>query len=228
MPNTQVAKIYIVHPDDSNLKFFKKTIKALEAIAGADYLFLGPSQLEHDAALHTLRTAPPATLIFFCHGGEDKNLRGCNRESSQRRAYQHGTFVSPSKNIEILAGKDVFCMACSSRTLGNHAIQAGANVFMGFGEIRFNRDLVKQKRIIDLTKFEIRKLIEKCLFDAIKNKFTFNQLSWNLRYLINRRRSELLLGAGHPDPYVRQQAAILLSMTQRGIVLFGDGSRVFG
>lgn len=227
-----MSNIYIVHPDDSNLKFFAKTIKTLKFHFDAEYLFLGPDNSHHEACLNALKGKSSATIIFFCHG-EGKSLRGCNRESSQRRPYVHGAFISPTKNMDVFENKKVFCMACSSSSLGADAINAGAKVFLGFGNVRFNNEQKMKNRVIAFTKFEIRKLIQESLFTAILENQSFNQLSKNLRYLINKRRNELLLSKKHDsrkkyDPYLARQASIVLASLGRGIVLFGDSSQKVG
>lgn len=222
----KLSNIYVIHPDDSNLKFFKKTIKVLQNKIPLEYVFLGPSDTYHNNFYNTFKNNDHSTLIFFCHG-EQKSLRGCNRESAQRHPFFHGNLVSPQHHIDIFNNKNVFCMACYSSTLGKSAIQAGANVFLGFGEIKFNQNYIKSKRVSNFTKWEVRKIMQTALLMAYLNNHSFNKLSLNLKNLFNKRISELILGNDHPDDHVKLQASQLLASIRNGIVMFGDGNQPF-
>jgi hypothetical protein len=221
-------KIYGVHPEDKNLQFLKRGIQKLseENRENFQYLKLSPNHRSHESAANILSRAENGLVLFFCHS-IDNTIRGCQiihaaagREHSD---FSYGAWISPTKNMEIFAGKSVFCLACNSNDLSSYAMANNANVFLGFDDIPFYvREDFKVERITELVKNELEQVITKGLCQAIENNFSFNQLALYLRMLFSQRYFELMKDKEKGRTTKVEVAKTLLKI-RSGIKVHGDG-----
>ena len=152
-------------------------------------------------------------VIFFGHGKSDilcgskgkyyDNL-GFNNEvlflENPRDYYYKETFIDKS-NINIFKNKNIFCLSCNSNEkIANYAIDAGANSFIGFGNIPTSIeefiDLKYENVSSDLVrnmKTEINYIIKTSLNLAIKNNSTIEQLGNNIIFFSNQRIADILV-----------------------------------
>jgi hypothetical protein len=223
--------IYTVHPADKDLNFLKKVNEAFEQRyrGRVKYLKLKPNHKSHEDCINELMQFH-GLVFFFCHALE-KSIRGCSIKyaSSQHesREFHYGAFISPSRNIEVFKGKKVFCLACNSSDLGTYAIDAGAQVFLGFGDVPFFiKEGYKQSVIEAAVKRELSTIIYDCLCLAIDNNLTFNELAKVLCISFNKRRLSLL-SEDRNGRNIRIQVANVLSRIKNGIKVFGDGDTSF-
>jgi hypothetical protein len=220
--------IYGIHPADKDLKFLEKINRDFSAsFTGYKYLRLEPNYKSHESCISTLEKNKNATLLFFCHALE-KSIRGCKIEFASSvlsaKEFNYGTLISAEKNIEVFKKQSIFCLACFSRDLGMNAIKAGANVFLGFGDIPFYiKEKYKADKVEAFVKRELGEIIKRILTGFIKERWTFNKLSINLQLAIDKRRLELLLDK-KPGLKVRKEVANVLSRIKGGITMFGDGN----
>jgi hypothetical protein len=217
-----------IHPADKDLNFLLPINKYFSALLGDGYKYyrLEANYHSHEDCLKTLLANKSGVLFFFCHSLE-KSIRGCkikHRASSLAyKDFSYGNFISPENNLAVFEGKKVFCLACHSRDLGKYAIGAGAEVFLGFGDIPFYiKENWKETTIEAALKKELATLIRICLGIFIEKNFTFNQLASYLELLFDKRRWELLADRSK-GTRIRIEVANILSQIKNGIVMFGNG-----
>jgi hypothetical protein len=221
-------KIYGVHPEDKNLNFFKRGIKKLieSNKESFQYLKLGPNYYSHENATRILSEAEEGLVIFFCHA-LDRSIRGCQivhaAAGREERDFLYGAWISPTKNMEVFKGKNVFCLACNSNDIGSYALKAGARVFLGFDDISFylNKDF-KAEKVSANVKLELEKIVTNGLLIAIEQNLTFNRLAVNLRILFSNRYTELMRNK-EKGKSTRIEVARVLLKIRSGIKVQGNG-----
>ena len=215
--------IYGIHPADSDLAFLHQLNIdfAQKHQSVYQYLRLTPDYQSHNDSIELLKKIDSGSIFFFCHA-LDRSIRGCNCQISEFKEFRYGPFVSPERNIEIFKGKSVFALACFSEKLGYAAIDAGATVYLGFGNIPLYNEHNSDKTTEKLLKDELTDILCAAINFSIENNTTFNQLSNNLNLLFERKRYNLLSCHGH----VRQrniQVSNALSIIKNGMKMFGNG-----
>lgn len=221
------SEIFIIHPEDSDLRFFRHLISGLTRRYGnkVKYLRLRTTRESHDQCIETISRANNAFVIILCHGLEN-SIRGCNRESDYRRGnYNHGTFISPSNNVEAFEGHKTFCLACKSKTLGLNFVKFGAIAYIGFDDVVFSLTGVQMKRVEDIVKCELRTLLEQTLIEAIDNNHSFNKMSGYFRLLLAKKVNNFLLDKKPKGRKARHEAAKTMNRLRHGVTLFGEGSQ---
>ncbi len=188
-------KVYGIHPADKGLKFLKRVNTDLQKQSGIDYTYLRleANHQSHEKAIKQLLEAESGLLIFLCHA-LDKSIRGCNIVHSafgrSHKEYSYGALISPSKNLKVFDGKSVFCLACNSKEIGPYAIDNGAKVYLGFGNIPFFlRENFKVERVTNTVKKELATVIYQSLKYALATNSTFNELSQMIQIGFDQRIS---------------------------------------
>ncbi|MCP4350317.1 MAG: hypothetical protein GY795_32995 [Desulfobacterales bacterium] len=221
-----MSKIIGIHPADGDLRFFRKMIKKFEKVYGKNFQYyrLGFDDRSHEKCIEGLNNATNSFFMFLCHG-VDKKIKGASRPPSHRKEeYDYGYLLSPSKNMQVVRGNKIFCLACLSKSLGRAAIEQGAIVYLGFDEVQFSVSPILEKRVKALSKYELRTVLFESLTYSFKNNITFNQFSNYLKLRINKRRNELMLDKKHKGRKARVEVAKTLGRIKSGITLFGDGN----
>jgi hypothetical protein len=222
-----MSNIYIVHPIDENLAFFKKTIKKL-SLDFPGRLFnisLTNKAKAHSDCLSVIKNTKNDDLIcFFCHGRTD-GILGCSYRATyptHRRKYEHGLFVSAS-NIEIFRNKKIFCLACNSNQIARIAMASGVKVFLGFDEININDN--PDQHIRANAKFALRRAIYLAINLGIQQNYSFNQLADYLGLFINKVNDDLILRRKRKHGYrYYLEAANITQEIKEGIRVWGDGT----
>lgn len=221
--------IYGVHPADKDLNFLTKLNEEFsERFKGSfGYLRLEADYKSHEDCISTLKKNENALLLFFCHA-LDKTIRGCKIEhaasSKSHKDFNYGPLISPTNNIEVFKGKNVFCLACNSRDLGPYAIKSGALVFIGFGDIPFYiTENFKEDKIGAAVKRELSAIVSNSLIIAIENNHSFNKLSNHLMLSFDKKIFELLKDKTSGTK-IRKEVARVLSRVKNGITMFGNGN----
>ncbi len=221
-----------IHPEDKDLNFLRKLNDDLVSqYSNYTYYRLRPNYDSHQNCLAAMRRTKDVTAFIFCHALE-KSLRGCkiesNSNSNSHRNYTYGNFISPNLNIDVFKDKKILCLACNSKDLGSYAINAGAQVFLGFGEIPFYlTENFKEQDVINLVKENLRNVMYNSIVNAIDKNHTFNQLSVSISTSIDIAKNNLLLGKAR-DRKSRIDANRALSKIKQGITMFGDGTLTVG
>ena len=222
-------KIYGIHPADKNLNFLRKLNEDLEKRYVKEYFYLRlePSYKSHEDCLLTLRRNESSTVFVFCHA-LDRSIRGCKIESpasgNSARDFNYGNFISPSLNIDVFKDKKVLCLACMSRDLGRAAIEAGAKVYLGFGEVEFVlTENFKEQNVINLVKEHLRAAMFNSIIFSIDNNLTFNELSIRISTSLDLAKYQLLSDQG-PGLKIRIEAYRALSKIKYGMKMFGNGN----
>lgn len=221
--------IYSIHPADKDLNFLTKVNEELQKVFknSFKYLRLEANHKSHEECISVLKKEENVLLLFFCHA-LDKTIRGCKIEHSSsslsHKDFNYGPLISPTNNIELFKAKLVFCLACNSRELGSYAIESGAHVYIGFGDIPFYlTDNFKEDKIGAAVKNELSKIVFNSLRFAIENDYSFNQLSNHLMLLFDRRIFQLLMDKTSGTA-IRKEVAKVLSRIKNGITMFGNGN----
>lgn len=207
--------ILIVHPNDKTTSFLDK-IKNHLVHRFPDKLHhfnIYPNDESHAACMQKIKSTPEDSfIIFFGHGRTDKLYGSKGNDFDNRdlvsieaiaehpeQYYYNDNFIN-EKNVEVFAGKKVFCLACNSNDkISNYAFNKGVHVFLGFGDIptsvpEFKEDGIKNvsNDIVKLIKTELNYIIKRSLEIGIENNFKFFQLRDIIQFITNQRISYYL------------------------------------
>jgi hypothetical protein len=228
----KMARILCVHPDVRELKFLLKLIGSLTTSYKSliDNVELRNSDISHRSALRKIEESKDGDLILFlCHGGSDYIRSGYDLSMDQESSEKE-YFVSV-KNISLLKEKRIICLSCNSNEkLAEMAIEAGAKVFIGFGDILFDEkksfsaDSGIKNTVVNNSKGEMRSILFEALRYSIDNRITYYGFVNYLKYFANRRCDALLEGK-YRNKNLR--VANFLDEFKHGIRLLGDGNIKF-
>src|SRR5205085_3830294 len=154
--------ILIIHPYDKTTFFLDKIKNSLIQRFGEliHHFNVHPNEVSHEDCLKRIASHPEnGFIIFFGHGRTDK-LYGSKGES-----FESGEFVSQEAkeqnpeayyyndnfihegNVEVFAGKKIFCLACNSNNkIATLSMQKGARSFLGFGDIPTSINEFEEKK----------------------------------------------------------------------------------
>ncbi|MBU3947641.1 MAG: hypothetical protein KJ882_09520 [Proteobacteria bacterium] len=148
--------------------------------------------------------------------------------SKHPRRYEHGELLS-NGSFDALRDRKVFCMTCDSNSFAEVAIREGARVFVGFGNIYFDRkDLIEtgkwSKNVVDITKHRLRECVLSAILYAWEKNLTYSQCIYRIKLLINIANDNLILGyKHHRGKKFYHRAADNLQLIKEGIRVWGDG-----
>jgi hypothetical protein len=216
-------RILIVHPYDKTTSFLEriKSRLILEFKDDVHYFSIKPNNDSHYKCLERIRSHPADGLIIFLgHGRSDKLFGSKANEYSPlvsldameefpEKYYYNENFINEN-NIEVFAGKKVFCLACNSNDkIAKDAIDKGANTFLGFGDIPTSTDEFQEMHenistdLVRMMKTELVYIIKICLTIGIKNKLTFERLLNLIHFVTNQRLTDILINKKHfKDRYI--------------------------
>lgn len=206
-------KILVVHPYVRST-FFLRRIKNYIINNFSDevhHFNVKPNSVSHEQCLEVISKQPDSSLIIFLGHGRTDRLLGSRtdkaisiisesaRMESPEEYYNNEDFIN-EKNIMVFKNKKVFCLACNSNNkISDFAIQNGTITFLGFGDIPTSigefedRGKSVSLDMIKLLKTEINYIVKKSIVYAIKNKYTFTQLSDIINFITNQRITNTLI-----------------------------------
>lgn len=228
----------LIHPYDKSTRFLLDIIKPLTSALSLTLVEVGLSDKAHEDCIAMLRNENrPTTVFFFGHGGTNYVLGACgdfanaflfDEESIEdpSQLYSYGQFINRS-NIDVFSGNKILCLSCNSGVeLGPLAIEGGALVFMGFGDIPTDSGEFKKLEInlnqeeIDWFNLELVSVINEALQYALKHESTFLDFSRILRLFVTKKMGELVLDKTAPS---RRSLADAFYFFKDGIRVFGQG-----
>jgi len=169
-------------------------------------------------------------VVFLGHGRSDR-LYGANTQSdyfiSPFFEYQNDSFINTS-NVDVFRGKKVFCLSCNSADgLGALASEMGAKVFIGFGDIPTDNNIVPELGFecpVLLARFkgEINWIIKTSIGYSVRHRLNFFEMFDLVRLLTNVRMDDIILK--HKSLRYRRLLADHLFEFKQNMRLFGDGN----
>jgi len=239
--------ILIIHPKDQTTRFLDK-IKhhLLHEFNGKIHHFnIQFSDVSHIQCMDRIQKHPDGGLIVFLGHGRSNALSGsCSPNYDSLMVSLEAEIENPEtfygkeifideQNVDVFRNKNVFCLACNSNDkIAKKAIEKGANVFLGFGDIpTSNAEFValgesdkdiSLSRITKEIKSEINYIIKRSLEIGIKKSLAFGELKEIMRFIVNQRISDILVNKKNLKE--RRIIADYLYFFKRDMKLWGDSS----
>ena len=137
--NITVNKAICLHAQADDLKFLNPVRNRLGKLLGGNFHgFSFGDQSSQTAARLALEKAEGCFVIIFAHGGSDYVRGGEYVHRVTREIIESKKFLTV-RDAHVFRGKVVFCMSCDSNGLARASLDAGAQAFVGFKEVPFNR-----------------------------------------------------------------------------------------
>ncbi len=135
----KVNKAICLHAQADDLKFLNPVRNRMAKLLGDSFrgFSFGDQNSQTDARLG-LEKAEGAFVVIFAHGGSDYVRGGEYMHRTTREIIEAKKFLT-LQDAHVLRGKVVFCLSCDSNGLARASLDAGAQAFVGFDEIHFNR-----------------------------------------------------------------------------------------
>ena len=120
----------------SDLDFLISVVEALSLKIGKHFQHIRIQRTEDiEFALELIGKQENGRIVIFAHG-RDGELLGADAPASGEAG---PVWLDREEHYAVLAGKEVFCLACQSETLATNAIKGGATAFLGFAGVPFQR-----------------------------------------------------------------------------------------
>lgn len=233
------SNILCIYPDDSSTRFLDRIQNYLKRKLGDEFhcYKVKPNDDSHYYCLERLRTNTTEELVIFLGHGRSDCLYGANTNYNFFASpyyegvsdYQNDNFIN-STNIAVFSEKKVFCLSCNSaEKLGEWAVQKGATVFIGFGDIPTDNEILPKLGIglptlIARFKGEINWIVKKSLAFSIAKNHSFYQLADTVRLLTNARINDIILT--HKSLRQRRLLTDYLFSFKSEMVVSGDGNEL--
>jgi hypothetical protein len=230
-----MSRVLCIYPQDGSTKFLNRIQNHLTLALGATFhcYKVKPNQESHDECLERLRSDNEEELVLFLGHGRSDRLYGANSNYSFFPSplyegivdYENDNFIN-RENLDVFRDRKVFCLSCNSADgLGKIAIEKGARVFIGFGDIPTDNEVLPElgKRmplLIARFKGEVNWIVKTSLSHAIRKDYSFGQLVDLIRLLTNSRMNHIVLM--HPGLRHRRLLADYLYIFKDGMRLFGN------
>ena len=234
-----MKRVICIYPHDLTTKFLNRIQTYLKRELGDTFhcYKVKPNPASHVECLRRIQKGSEEFLIFLGHGRTDCLYGGIANGAG---AYYDGRFLEENPyanycnknfinadNINVFNNKKVFCLSCNSNELGKLAIETGAKVFIGFGDIPTDKEVLKEigKHLRVFTaayKSEIVWIIKKSLIHSINRNHNFYQLFDTICLHTNIRINEIVLK--HKCLRERRLLADYLYKFKKEMVLLGEGS----
>ncbi len=132
-------KAICLHAQAEDLKFLNPVRNRLGKLLGGNFhgFSIGDQNSETIARL-ALGRAEGSFVIIFAHGGSDYVRGGEYVHRVTREIIEANKFLTAG-DAHVFRGKVVFCMSCGSNGLARASLDAGAQAFVGFQDVPFNR-----------------------------------------------------------------------------------------
>lgn len=237
-----MKNIIIIHPDDKSTSFLNRIKSNLknEYEHIIHFYNVKPNNLSHQNCIKLLQNSNSYKFVIFFGHGKSDNLCGSkgkfydnsgfhnevlSLENPQDYFYKED-FIDIS-NISLFKDKNIFSLSCNSNEkIAIDAINAGANSFIGFGNIPTSIDEFKKidcesssKDLVRNMKTEINYIIKTSLNLAIKNNSTIENLANYINFISNQRISDILVNQK------KYKERLILA---ENIYLFKKEMKVFG
>lgn len=134
-----VNKAICLHAQADDLKFLNPVRNRMGKLLGNGFRgFSFGDQVSQAEARMGLEKAEGAFVVIFAHGGSDYLRGGEYVHRITRERVEADKFLTEN-DVHFFRGKVVFCLSCGSNGLAQGSLDAGAQAFVGFDDIPFNR-----------------------------------------------------------------------------------------
>lgn len=211
-------KILIVHPYDKSTTFLDRIKSHLQTkfIEDCQYFNIKPQFASHKQCLSEINNFSEDGLILFMGHGKSNSLYGAKgdyygtlenelvKEENPEKYFYEDNFIT-EENVNIFKGKKVICLSCNSNgQIGRKAIEFGAKVFLGFGDLPTSVGELEDKgeesktgislsTVEQAIKTEINYVIKKSIEIGIVNNYSFVELVNLIHFISNQRISDYLV-----------------------------------
>lgn len=134
-----INRAICLHAQAEDLKFLNPVRKRMEKLLGKSFHGFSFGDLNSEVeARRALEKAEGSFVVIFAHGGSDY-VRGGEYVHRVTREVIEATKFLTSREVHVFRGKAVFCLSCDSNGLAGPSLAAGAEGFVGFDAVSFNR-----------------------------------------------------------------------------------------
>jgi hypothetical protein len=221
-----VSKVICVRAQADDLQFLVGTTRRLKKLLDSKLnIYELGNQSSHADAILMLKKGSYDLAIFFAHGGTDY-LRGGEYVSRATRDTVETEKFLTRDDLSIFKDKVVFCMSCDSNGLASEAIECGANAFVGFDKIPFNRFDEEGQAIYSQV---LMKRCQEILAGAVKatlERFVLGQATLDesvdyMRFYLIQRAIEYVRSWESVSETERLEVAAFLLQTKDGVRYHG-------
>jgi hypothetical protein len=134
-----VNRAICLHAQADDLRFLNPVRNRMEKLLVEN--FTGVSfgdQASAAGARLALKKAEGSFVVIFAHGGSNY-IRGGEYVHRVTRDIVEAKKFLTVQEADVFRGKVVFCLSCDSNGLARASLDVGAQAFVGFGDIPFNR-----------------------------------------------------------------------------------------
>jgi hypothetical protein len=211
-------QILIIHPYDKSTSFLERIKNHLQSEFQEDchYFNIKPHIASHKQCLLEINNFSNDGLILFMGHGKSNCLYGAKgdyygtienelvKEENPEKYFYEDNFIN-DKNINIFKDKKVISLSCNSNgQIGRKAIEFGAKVFLGFGDLPTSVGELEDKgeesktgtsllTIEQAIKTEINYIIKKSIEIGVVNNYSFVELVNLIHFISNQRISDYLV-----------------------------------
>jgi hypothetical protein len=232
--------ILIIHPQDNTTKFLNRVKNHLiESFSDQVHHFnVHPNDRSHKDCLARIAKHPETGFIIFLGHGRSDKLYGAKGKKYGSLVSFEATLEYPDEyyynddfinidNIDIFSGKKVFCLSCNSNEkLAHYALDKGAILFLGFGDIPTSRGEMTDRNgdvsneLIIKIKTELNYIIKTSLFYGIRMKFTFQELLNLIKFITSQRIAEVKIN----QKYFKERNTLsdILYCVKKETIIYGN------
>ncbi len=147
--STTVSKAICLHAQADDLQFLNPVRKRMgKLLVGSFQGFSFGDQKSQAEARLALEKAEGSFVVVLGHGGSEYVRGGEYVHRVTREIIEAKKFLTV-QDAQVFRGKVVFCLSCDSNGLARACLAAGAQTFVGFGAVPFNRYDPSGNRISD-------------------------------------------------------------------------------
>lgn len=211
-------KILIIHPYDKTTNFLERIKNHLQVIFPdfTHYYNIKPNDSSHNKCLNAIKDFSNNGLILFMGHGKSNCLYGAKGDfygtlenelvkAEQPDKYYNNDFFISEKNLEVFSGKKIISLSCNSNgQIGRKAVELGAKVFLGFGDLPTSVDELKDggqenhsgkslATIEQALKTEINYIIKKSIEIGLLRNYSFSQLVDLIHFISSQKITHYLV-----------------------------------
>jgi len=211
-------ELLIIRPHDKSTNFLDRIKNHLDSsiTVKLHYFNIKPNNGSHDECLSAIQDFSVDGLILFMGHGKSNSLYGAKGDyygsienefvklESPEKYFYKEIFIN-EQNIDVFDGKKIISLSCNSNgQIGRKAVENGAKVFLGFGDLPTSVRELKDRgeenspgkslsKIERAFKSEINYIMKNSLNISILNNHSFTQLVDVINFISNQRISYYLV-----------------------------------
>lgn len=218
-------KVLIIYPCDSSTDFLQEIITKV-----AEFMEVVIERPEttvdgHEKCIRIIQETDIKLIIFMGHGQSDKFLgANSNDISTEYTKYREQGFIN-CDNLNIFKDKKIIAISCdSNQKIAKMAVEKGAEVFVGFGNIPTDWIIevaeFSHLNIEDVEGFNetLVKVISTSITYSIHHNFTFSQFEKLFKVIVNKEIKEIVASGIPCNSWIVQS----LYRLKDEIKVFGD------